>query len=83
MAEVRRTFVVSCRRRDFLWPSRLPRLGSSFDKKMEYHTDILEKMNAVVTGDEVARGKPNPDIFIEAARRIGCDPKHCVVFEDS
>ena len=36
-----------------------------------------------VTGDEVANGKPAPDIFIEAARRIGCDPKKCIVFEDS
>ena len=41
-------------------------------------------MDAVVTGDEVKNGKPAPDIFIEAARRIGCTPgPTCVVFEDS
>lgn len=28
-------------------------------------------------------GKPAPDIFLEAARRLGCDPSRCVVFEDS
>jgi len=40
-------------------------------------------MDAVVCGDEVARGKPSPDIFLEAARRLGCDPVRCVVFEDA
>lgn len=29
------------------------------------------------------RGKPHPDIFIEAARRLGIDPAHCLVFEDA
>lgn len=55
----------------------------SFEKKMVYHKEILTKMSAVVTGDEMSRGKPAPDIFLEAARRLGCDPSRCVVFEDS
>lgn len=56
---------------------------ASFDKKMQHHAALLTKMSAVVTGDEVEKGKPSPDIFLEAARRLGCDPRHCVVFEDS
>ena len=56
---------------------------ASFDKKMQFHAPILTKMAAVVTGDEVANGKPSPDIFLEAARRLGCDPSKCIVFEDS
>ncbi|CAE7195519.1 GPP1 [Symbiodinium sp. CCMP2592] len=55
----------------------------SFDEKMKYHQEILDLMDAVVTGDEVARGKPAPDIFEEAARRLGKDSRKCVVFEDS
>jgi HAD superfamily hydrolase (TIGR01509 family) len=55
----------------------------SFDKKMEFHPEILELMDAVVTGDEIQRGKPNPDIFLEAARRIQCNPANILVFEDS
>jgi beta-phosphoglucomutase len=29
------------------------------------------------------RGKPHPDLFLEAARRLGIDPAHCIVFEDA
>ena len=56
---------------------------SSFEKKMVHHPEILACMAAVVTGDEVMCGKPAPDIFLEAARRLGCDPSRCIVFEDS
>lgn len=38
---------------------------------------------AVVTGDQVARGKPHPDPYLEAARRLGVEPARCVAVEDS
>ncbi len=38
---------------------------------------------AVVSGEEVPRSKPDPAIFLEAARRLGCEPQHCWVVEDS
>jgi HAD superfamily hydrolase (TIGR01509 family) len=38
---------------------------------------------AVVSGDEIVRGKPAPDGFLLAARRLGVDPAQCVVVEDS
>jgi HAD superfamily hydrolase (TIGR01509 family) len=41
------------------------------------------RFSCVVTGDQVARGKPAPDIFLEAARRLGVSPPHCLVLEDS
>jgi len=37
----------------------------------------------VVSGVEVARGKPAPDVFLEAAKRLGVTPGACVVVEDS
>jgi len=37
----------------------------------------------IVTGDEVAHGKPAPDIYLEAARRLETPPAHCVALEDS
>lgn len=38
---------------------------------------------AVVGGDEGLPGKPEPAIFLEAARRLGIDPSACIVFEDA
>lgn len=37
----------------------------------------------IVSVTEVSRGKPEPDIFLEAARRLGVEPRACAVFEDS
>jgi HAD superfamily hydrolase (TIGR01509 family) len=37
----------------------------------------------VVSGDEVKKSKPNPDIFLEAARRLSVPPDRCAVIEDS
>jgi HAD superfamily hydrolase (TIGR01509 family) len=39
--------------------------------------------DAIVSGDEVARGKPAPDAFLMAARRLGVEPERCLVVEDS
>jgi HAD superfamily hydrolase (TIGR01509 family) len=36
-----------------------------------------------VTGDQVAHGKPAPDVYLEAARRLGVEPRLCVALEDS
>jgi HAD superfamily hydrolase (TIGR01509 family) len=36
-----------------------------------------------VSSEEVPRGKPAPDVFLEAARRLGVDPADCAVIEDS
>ena len=46
--------------------------------------DDLERwFDRIVTGDEVARGKPAPDIFLLAAERLGVAPAACTVVEDS
>ena len=39
--------------------------------------------DAIVSGDEVEKGKPAPDIFLLATKRIGVPPGDCTVFEDS
>jgi sugar-phosphatase len=36
-----------------------------------------------VTADDIAKGKPDPEIFLLAAKRLDVDPERCVVFEDS
>ncbi len=39
--------------------------------------------SAIVSASEVPRGKPEPDVFLEAARRLGVAPGRCLVVEDS
>jgi len=46
-------------------------------------TALLPRFFAVVGGDEIARGKPEPDIYVEAARRLGIGTADCVALEDS
>ena len=40
-------------------------------------------VDTVASPADGLRGKPHPDIFLEAARRLGVEPAHCVVFEDA
>jgi beta-phosphoglucomutase-like phosphatase (HAD superfamily) len=47
------------------------------------HAALLPRFHAVVGGDEVARGKPAPDIYVTAAGRLGVAPHACVALEDS
>jgi HAD superfamily hydrolase (TIGR01509 family) len=44
---------------------------------------IAERFAAVVSSEEVARGKPAPDVYLEAARRLGVEPARCAAVEDS
>ncbi len=47
------------------------------------HLGMDPMPHAVVGGDEGLPGKPEPAIFLEAARRIGAAPEACIVFEDA
>lgn len=44
---------------------------------------IEEYFTEIISGSEVDCGKPAPDIFLLAAKRIDCRPEECFVFEDS
>lgn len=46
-------------------------------------TGLERFFDAVVSGQQVERGKPEPDIFLLAAEEIDCPPEDCYVFEDS
>jgi HAD superfamily hydrolase (TIGR01509 family) len=46
-------------------------------------TNLLPRFQALVGGDEIPRGKPAPDIFLEAAARLQLRPGDCMVLEDS
>lgn len=44
---------------------------------------LTSAFKVVVSGDDVAIGKPHPAVFLEAARLLGLDPAQCMVIEDA
>jgi HAD superfamily hydrolase (TIGR01509 family) len=44
---------------------------------------LAEYFKATVSSEEVPRGKPAPDVYLEAARRLGVQPERCAAVEDS
>ena len=46
-------------------------------------TGLTDLFTVVVSSDEVEHGKPAPDVYLEAARRLGAAPEACLVVEDS
>lgn len=47
------------------------------------HLKLARQPDAIVGGDEGIAGKPEPDLFLEAARRVQAAPAECIVFEDA
>ena len=45
--------------------------------------ELTVRFEVTVSSEEVARGKPAPDVYLEAAARLGVDPARCVAVEDS
>ena len=45
--------------------------------------DLCQYFDILVSGEEVEKGKPNPDIFIYAAKKLKVNIKNCLVIEDS
>ena len=59
---------------------------SSSRSKAQHHlraAGIADRFDAVVTRDDVAQGKPHPDLFLAAARALGIAPARCLALEDS
>jgi HAD superfamily hydrolase (TIGR01509 family) len=60
--------------------------SSSHASRVRYLVERLglaPQFDAVAAGDEVPHGKPAPDVYLLAARRLGTPPDACVAFEDS
>ena len=57
--------------------------GSSRSSILPMMAGFGIEADAVVASEDVARGKPHPDLFLTAAERLGADPSDCIVVEDS
>lgn len=45
--------------------------------------DLRRFFDAITTAADVQNGKPNPEVFLKSAEKLGVAPKHCLVFEDA
>lgn len=45
--------------------------------------DLWKFFDAVTTADEITNGKPHPEIFLTSSKKLGVEPKNCLVFEDA
>lgn len=55
-------------------------------ENVHFHVDLLGvggRLDAVITGADVTRGKPDPQVFLMAAERMGVPPAECAVIEDA
>ena len=73
---------------DWLEEERLPKAVATSTRRSRAipklsSAGLATRFGALVGGDEVARGKPAPDIFLLAAERLGASPSSCLVLEDS
>lgn len=60
--------------------------SSAISANVEFVVDVLELrpyFRTLITGDDVRRPKPDPEIYLKAAEELGVDPLGCVGFEDS
>ena len=60
--------------------------SSAMTKNVEFIVAALRLrpyLGAIVTGDEVSHPKPDPEIYLKAAQKLGLAPSACVAFEDS
>jgi HAD superfamily hydrolase (TIGR01509 family) len=66
------------------WPLGLASSSNRelIDRALEV-SGLARYFRATVSSEEVARGKPAPDVYLEAARRLGVDPTTCAAIEDS
>lgn len=46
-------------------------------------TGLLDYFQALISADDVTTGKPDPEVFLLAAEKLGCSPSDCIVFEDA
>jgi HAD superfamily hydrolase (TIGR01509 family) len=76
--------VATVRRLGSRWPLGLASSSNRplIDAVLE-ETGLAPLFHATVSSEEVARGKPAPDVYVEAARRLGVEPSRCAAIEDS
>ncbi len=86
LAELREVTVVADLAR--FWKGKIPMAVASNGRRANVEaslrsTGLFDLFDHLVAAEDVAHGKPAPDVFLEAARRMRVHPTTCVVLEDS
>lgn len=73
---------------DYLEQHSIPKAiaTSSSRYRADHHlklVDLLHRFSAIITRDDVSRGKPNPEPYLAAAKALGFSPEDCLALEDS
>lgn len=74
-------FLRSCRERGILLGIATSNSRELVENVAKVH-NLRDYFTSIITGSEVKRGKPAPDIYLEVARELGTAPSRCLVFED-
>ena len=45
--------------------------------------NLIDKFQAIIDGNNVIKGKPNPEVFLKAKEKLSIKSEHCIVFEDA
>jgi beta-phosphoglucomutase family hydrolase len=73
---------------DYLKSNEIPRVIGSSTERLNITTALAQLklsgyFDQIVSSEDVKRGKPDPEVFLTAAKKIKYAPSHCVVFEDA
>jgi len=71
---------------DFLEKNKIPFALGSASKNAGLILEkvgLLNKFTAIVDGNDVSKAKPDPEVFLIAAKRLNTDPEYCIVIEDA
>lgn len=74
-------FLRSCRERGILLGIATSNSRELVENVAKVH-NLRDYFTSIITGSEVKRGKPAPDIYLAVARELGTAPSRCLVFED-
>ncbi len=75
--------------KELLWDLKQSNIPFALGSASKNARRILEALNiadwftAIVDGNDVSKAKPDPEVFLTAAKRLGKQPEHCIVVEDA
>ena len=75
--------------KELLWDLKQKNIPFALGSASKNARRILEALNitdwftAIVDGNDVSKAKPDPEVFLTAAKRLGMQPKNCIVVEDA